>query len=393
MLKFISTHIPWNTISNLELWQLGDALCSQLILPSASTLRNICQREYSLTVEEIKKQLPSSTKVSVALGVWTSMNSLRIMSVIECNNDRNWVLWEVNMIFSKVERLFFSYLESYFRIIGPGSTYWSKPSGPFEGSSWLFWAYGQLFTENYIWYCFHQLLNAWGTTNNSWGLWNWVACIEKPHTMYGAHHPACFRCIQLALDALMSNLGAREHTMSCEVHEYDQQFGENECSEIGHYQRLQKEGNARINMVSAMRPGSAMTNERVCISRYFESHQTDLHIAPNARWIDNTNTGSSKRVHWLSTSQCPNRCAAIYGSEDRVEFNTGLARTSLPIIRIRPRVAQESTILLVPPPFPNSGQLDRHEVCHGWIKASPIVDPVDVELVYHCSTLRDHCVQ
>jgi len=55
----------------------------------------------------------------------------------------------------------------------------------------------------------------------------------------------------------MSSLGVNGRTKSWEAHERDQQFGENESIDIGKSQILRKEGNARINKVSAMRPGLA----------------------------------------------------------------------------------------------------------------------------------------
>jgi len=58
MLGFVSTHIPWNAIKNLELQQSYKALRYDVVLPSATTLSNICLREYALTVDAIKKQLP-----------------------------------------------------------------------------------------------------------------------------------------------------------------------------------------------------------------------------------------------------------------------------------------------------------------------------------------------
>jgi len=61
--------------------------------------------------------------------------------------------------------------------------------------------------------------------------------------------------MQLALDAFMSSLVVKGHTKSWETHERDQQFGENESIDIGKSQRLRKEGNARINKVSAMKSG------------------------------------------------------------------------------------------------------------------------------------------
>ena len=82
MLGSISAHILWNTISNVELRCAYNALRSDLVLPSASTLSNICRREYTLTVDAIKKQLPSRNKVSLALDGWTSTNKFGITSVI-----------------------------------------------------------------------------------------------------------------------------------------------------------------------------------------------------------------------------------------------------------------------------------------------------------------------
>jgi hypothetical protein len=41
------------------------------------------------------------------------------------------------------------------------------------------------------------------------------------------------------------------------------------------------ESNVRIIKLSAIRPGLGNTIEKVCISRYFESPETDSQIAPN----------------------------------------------------------------------------------------------------------------
>jgi len=88
--------------------------------------------------------------------------------------------------------------------------------------------------------------------------------------------------IQLALGAFMGSLGVKGRTKSWEAYERDQQFGENEVTYIAKSQRLRKEGNARINKVSAMRPGLAKIIEKVRISTNFDSPETDLHIAENA---------------------------------------------------------------------------------------------------------------
>jgi hypothetical protein len=64
MFRFVSPHIPWNAISNLELRHAYNALRDDLVLPSATTLSDICRKEYALTVDAIKKQLPLRNKVS-----------------------------------------------------------------------------------------------------------------------------------------------------------------------------------------------------------------------------------------------------------------------------------------------------------------------------------------
>ena len=80
------------------------------------------------------------------------------------------------------------------------------------------------------------------------------------------HIPCMAHIIQLALGAFMSSLGVKVRTKSCEAHEHDQQFGQNESMDIGKSQRFRKDGNARINKVSAMRPGLAKIIETVPIS-------------------------------------------------------------------------------------------------------------------------------
>jgi len=112
MLGFVLAHIPWNAISNLELRWSYKALRDDLLLPSATTLSNICWREYALTVDAIKKQLPSRNKVSLVLDAWTSTNKLAITSVIGYYMDQNWALREVQLAFDEVDHLFYSCFES-----------------------------------------------------------------------------------------------------------------------------------------------------------------------------------------------------------------------------------------------------------------------------------------
>jgi hypothetical protein len=118
MLGFVSAHIPWNARSNLELRRSYKVLRDDLVLPSATTLSNICHREYALTVDAIKKQLPSRNKVSLALDGWTSTNKLAITSVVAYYLDRNWALHEVQLAFDEVNLLFFFPFESELRMLG-----------------------------------------------------------------------------------------------------------------------------------------------------------------------------------------------------------------------------------------------------------------------------------
>jgi hypothetical protein len=68
-------------------------------------------------------------------------------------------------------------------------------------------------------------------------------------------------------DSFKSTLGENGGTKAWQGHERDQQFGENETIDIGKCYRLRKKGNARINMLSLMKPGGAKIIEMVCISR------------------------------------------------------------------------------------------------------------------------------
>jgi len=80
------------------------------------------------------------------------------------------------------------------------------------------------------------------------------------------HIPCMAHIIQLALGAFMSSLSVKGSTKSWEAHERDQRFGENESMDIRKSQRLRKEGNARINKVSAMKLGLAKILGKVRIS-------------------------------------------------------------------------------------------------------------------------------
>jgi len=112
MLGLVSAHIPWNAISNLKLRWSYKRLCYDQVLPSTTTLSDICRGEHALTVDAIEKQLPSRNTVSLALDGWTSTNKLAITSVITDYMDRNWTLREVQLAFDEIDRLFSSAFES-----------------------------------------------------------------------------------------------------------------------------------------------------------------------------------------------------------------------------------------------------------------------------------------
>jgi hypothetical protein len=80
------------------------------------------------------------------------------------------------------------------------------------------------------------------------------------------HIPCMVHVILLSLCVFISSLSVKDRTMSWEAHQRDQQFGENISIDIRKSQRLRKEGSARINKVSAMRPGLAKIIEKVRIS-------------------------------------------------------------------------------------------------------------------------------
>jgi len=116
--------------------------------------------------------------------------------------------------------------------------------------------------------------------------------IDWPALMY------LFRCmahiIQPASGAVMSSPGVKGCNESWEAHQCDHQFGENESVHIWKSQRLQRETNARINKVSAMKPGLAKIIGKVRISRYFQSAETDQYMENNACCIEYSNTWSFK---------------------------------------------------------------------------------------------------
>jgi len=155
--------------------------------------------------------------------------------------------------------------------------------------------------------------------------------LESPALTY--HIPCMAHVIQLALGAFRSNLGIHGCTKSWESHECNQQDGENDSLYIGKIQRLWKEGNATINKLSAMKPGVPQVIEKVCISIYFETIETNLYMAANTCYIEYAGNRLLKRVLSASTCQSMNRTITYFESEDSLESNTGVASASLLIMK------------------------------------------------------------
>jgi len=112
MLGFVWSEMPWNTILNLELRQSYKALRTDLRLPSATTLSNICRMEYTPTVDAIQKQLLSRNIIILALDGWTSTNTQAITSIFAYNTERNWILREEQLAFDEVVGQLFTAFES-----------------------------------------------------------------------------------------------------------------------------------------------------------------------------------------------------------------------------------------------------------------------------------------
>ena len=197
--------------------------------------------------------------------------------------------------------------------------------------------------------------------------------------------------MQLALDAFMSSLVVKGHTKSWETHERDQQFGENESIDIGKSQRLRKEGNARINKVSAMKSGWAKIFDKV--RWYFESPEADLHIGENAYYINYANAWLPKPAHWVSKNQSAHCCTSDYGCEDLLERYSRVAWAGLAFTVIHTRVVSKLKIQWILAAIHNSGRMDDCQLWHRSIEAIWILDPLDVEEAYSHIASRYHSIQ
>jgi len=101
------------------------------------------------------------------------------------------------------------------------------------------------------------------------------------------HYILCMAHVKrLAYGEFMSSLRVKGRTKASEAHELDQQFGENGSIDIGKSQRLSKEGNTRINKVSAMKPGLSKINQKMHISSCCGSPEIHIQIAEITCCID-----------------------------------------------------------------------------------------------------------
>jgi len=133
--------------------------------------------------------------------------------------------------------------------------------------------------------------------------------------------------------------------------------------------------------------------EKVHISWYFESPETDLHIAENTCCINYADTWSSKRVYWQSKSQSPHCGTSDNWCKDTLELYTGVTGAGLLIMGIHMWVALKSKVHWILATVNNSRWMDNCEVRHGSIEAISILDPVDVEEAYSHIASRHHSVQ
>jgi hypothetical protein len=82
-----------------------------------------------------------------------------------------------------------------------------------------------------------------------------VAASSSQWPAFRNQTPCIVHIIYLALGVFTASLRVKGCTMSWEAHQCNEQFAQNETTEIGNSQRHQKDVNARINTVSAMKPG------------------------------------------------------------------------------------------------------------------------------------------
>jgi len=101
-----------------------------------------------------------------------------------------------------------------------------------------------------------------------------------------------------------------------------------------------------------------------------------------ASCIDYTDTGSLKRLYWLSISQGTNGSTANHRCETKVDFETGVARASQLITRIHLEVAHKPKCRCLPTTLKNTRSMDHRQIGHWRSKSIQILDPVDNETAF-----------
>jgi len=207
------------------------------------------------------------------------------------------------------------------------------------------------------------------------------------------HIPCMVYIMPLAAGQFISSHGVWGHMKSWKAHEHNHRSAENNRIDIGNCQQLWKEGNARINKVSAMRAALAKIVQKVRIWSNFESPGTDLLSEPNTYIMYHSQTRLSKRMHCLSHSQITDHSTTYSRFEQRVEDNTSINWWRLPLTRIHPWVAQVSKSQSFPATIHNTEWMDYCRVHEGRCTATPILDPQNDIEVYRYSELHYHCLQ
>jgi len=166
------------------------------------------------------------------------------------------------------------------------------------------------------------------------GLQNGVASMEEPQTMCGAHHSACFKCIDEESLCEMPHQVLGNWSMRLAI---SREWKNGDWEEW----KTSKRGQCLNEHSVGHETRFSRITEKVYISSNFESPETDLHMAANAWWIYYTDTRSLKWDYWLSKCQYTTCSIVQYGSQDMGEFNTGVIILSLLLMRIHPWVVQE----------------------------------------------------
>jgi len=213
-----------------------------------------------------------------------------------------------------------------------------------------------------------------------------MPCNEKLYAMYGAGHSASFRCIHA------QSRGQRPHKVwrspsvqwsicrewNCRHWEESKTVNRGQCQNqqgVGYAGRFGKDDWESTYFKTLWMTWNWHSYSRDCLLYWLG-------------WLLVVETSSltvKKPQYWSSMNN--------YGYEHTAELDTGVALASLQIMRIHPRVSEESKIQQIPPTLHNTGGMDHRQVDHGSFGAIPILDPVDVENGYSYSAICHYCLQ